>query len=267
MSLPLSILYFIYYIFVNLALFFPYLLVAYFIYFIVVYLTLPYTLYYYSANYGMRPSDSRSMQVYIDAVQRNHRFMDVVKNYNNAGNKPLRIEFYPHKRNGPPYLPFCRGGHRRYTFSLLAGVLATLEECGWKRRVVYDFFHLLVEQSQVTPGPELHTISKKISSHAILTAVENALVHTPIEAASRILLSSGKIQMWEGTGTEEMVTFEDLRWLANRGAVIRPQNVQVLLAIESLDKAVGGGMWKFASASSDVKGDHWQTVVKPRESN
>ena len=71
--------------------------------------------------------------------------------------------------------------------------------------------------------------------------------------------------MWEGTGTEEVVTFEDLRWLANRGAVIWPQNEKVLQAIDSLDKAVGGGIWKFASAPSDVGGNHWQTVVKPKE--
>ncbi|KIJ39639.1 hypothetical protein M422DRAFT_257467 [Sphaerobolus stellatus SS14] len=215
----------------------------------------------------MHPWDSRSMQVYIDAIQRNHPFTAVARNYNNAGTKPSRIEFYPHKRRPAFCLPFCCSRCTSYTFSLLAGVLAELEDCGWKRRVVYDFLHILVEESRGASGPEFHTFSKKISSHSFLTAVEDALVTAPIQEASKILLYEGQIQMWEGTGTEEVVTFEDLRWLANRGAVIRPQNEQVLEAIDSLDKAVGGGMWKFATAPSDVEGNHWQTVVKPRETS
>lgn len=225
----------------------------------------PVTFWYLSANFGMRYWDTNSMQVYIDAVQQKHRFMYVISKYKNrGGGKPPQIEFYPHKKSLlfavlSPWLG------AQYVFSPLSGVLSQLENFGWRREVVYDFFQHLIEQCGVTPGPEFYAIAKKICSHKIHYAIEHTLNKGSEVLWDKLVPSGGKIQMWEGTGEEEIATFEDLRWMAKPGAVIKPQTLKVLLTIRSIDKIVGGGMWKFASSPDDVKGTQWQTVVKPDE--
>lgn len=243
----------------------PLIFLIYFIYGIICILIFPLTFWYISSNFGMRSWDTASMQVYIDTVQRNHRFMYVINKYNNrGGRKPSQIEFYPHKSSVPlTCMGYCLGA--RYVFSHLSGVLSELENSGWNREVVYDFFQHLVEQSGVTPGPEFHAIVKKICSHKIHYTIESTLLKGPEALWYKLVPSGGKIQMWEGTGEEEVATFEDLRWMAKHGAIIKPQTLKVLLAIRSLDKIVGGGMWKFASSPDDVKGTQWQTVVKPSD--
>lgn len=116
--------------------------------------SLPYTLYFFSANWGMRPVDMPPVQVYLDHFETLYpelfAFFKATHQTVRAGNmgRPSWIGSWPSKRKTTVHhLTWVTAKNATWIFSQAAGLFGMLETAGWERRILWTFLRYKVEQS------------------------------------------------------------------------------------------------------------------------
>ena len=120
---------------------------------IVFFVTLPYSLYHFSANWGIRRKDMPVVQKYLDCFQSqnpslaSHLAQAFQKPEWKSRNCPDCVRFWPHKSETEyACIPFIASASvTDYTFSLAAGLFFMLEELGFQRRMLWEFLMNEVE--------------------------------------------------------------------------------------------------------------------------
>ncbi|KAL8995568.1 MAG: hypothetical protein Q9169_004710 [Polycauliona sp. 2 TL-2023] len=120
-------------------------------------LALPYMLFHFSANYGIRASDKPIVQRYLDIFQHMHPALALKlsemyqsekwrKEYKDMNLIPPMLKFWPHEKKTEYAWFIISASVTDYTYSVMAGLLFVLEEHGFPRRVLWDFLRTEVEE-------------------------------------------------------------------------------------------------------------------------
>ena len=108
--------------------------------------TLPWTWYFYSANWGRLSKDRATTRTYAEQFQTTNltvnnmlTYMDRSESERASARVPRAISFYPHKTKTVvcciPFLGFYQ--NTEYTYPLLTALFMGMEEAGWKRKDVH----------------------------------------------------------------------------------------------------------------------------------
>ncbi|KAL8732431.1 MAG: hypothetical protein Q9181_003966 [Wetmoreana brouardii] len=125
-------------------------------------LTLPYALFHFSSNSGIRRKDMPAVQKYLDLFQSRHA--RVAEHLAQVFDSPQwrsqrclhKVRFWPNKSDTEhACIPFMAAASvTDYTFSLAAGLFFMLEELGFPRRVLWEFLMTEVESNFSVSGAE-----------------------------------------------------------------------------------------------------------------
>ncbi|KAL8800926.1 MAG: hypothetical protein Q9223_007166, partial [Gallowayella weberi] len=138
-------------------------------------LTLPYTLFHFSSNYGLRASDMPIVEKYLDIFQtQNPRLAGTLDRYfrsdewkdrNDGGRVPRSIKFWPNKSTTEYAWLIVSASVTDWSFSVVAGLFVVLEELYFPRRLLWEF--LMREVESKSP-------SSASSSSSALTEADKA---------------------------------------------------------------------------------------------
>ncbi|KAI4164237.1 MAG: hypothetical protein LQ342_002202 [Letrouitia transgressa] len=114
---------------------------------------LPYTVYHFSANYGIRASDKPVVQKYLDRFEEMNprlarKLSDVFRSekwYAQYNGIPPTLKYWPHESKTEYAWFIVSASVTDYTFSVMAGLFLVLEERGFPRRLLWEFLKTQVE--------------------------------------------------------------------------------------------------------------------------
>jgi hypothetical protein len=234
------------------------------------FLLLPYSLWFYSPNFGLRKKDMAIVSVYLDAFQQLHP--DLVRETNAARQREMtdrmllqKIRFWPNEKDSTTICIPCIGTitETTYQFSAAAGLFALLEGYGMKRRVLWQFLKETVETNWGGVGEaekaRFREVEQKMCNHTLTDHV------TPAEAVRYILWGWVRKRAEEykipdeGFGGMRVVPVQRDRvdWVLDRGVLLAPTDFWTQKLLKDLPKDIWGKAEKERDLEKGV-GGYWQ---------
>ncbi|KAM7193647.1 hypothetical protein V8F20_008284 [Naviculisporaceae sp. PSN 640] len=140
-------------------------------------ITLPYTLLFYSAHWGLRHKYHSAVETYLAYFERLHPdLMAYVAACHTARAElnvhPMGVRRWPHRKKRTMIcIPFVGSlTTTEWSFSTAAGLFAKLEAHGWRRRLVWTFLRDQVEQTGWPTQEERESFARAMkvrNSHCI----------------------------------------------------------------------------------------------------
>jgi hypothetical protein len=237
------------------------------IYLLVQLLGLPYTIYYYSPNWGLSESDMPAVQLYIDHFQSLYPDLisSVAEAHKLAGRidkqKLRAIDFWPHGKSleiRPSLLPV--NVDKQWTFSQATGLLCRLETVGWRRVVVWAFLRDTVEQSGRVSQEQKErfaTVMEKMCNHDLKAGFFSICNKALPSSWQR--LRGGDRDMPMGIPVVQ-VREDSLQWLLQKGTFLVAENSRAKQRMRALSRFQ---LWGKVSKDVDLVeglGGKWQLL-------
>lgn len=242
--------------------------------FLYIIITLPYTLFFFSANWSMQSKHFPPVEVYLAHFERLHpELMAYValahERFRGQNTGSGGIEFWPHKtKHETVFLIIATITETQWSFTQAAGFLARLEDAGWNRRLVWTFLRDRVEQAGVVSQEEREAFARVMelmNSHRILnvsfghgTIWNSISLHFRGNDHARQLEEAAAARYAHLGRPIEHAREDSLEWVLHRGAVVLPNNA-TRAALGRL--AVFAPVWGAFKKDSDLEqgiGDFWQ---------
>ena len=149
---------------------------------IIFFLTLPYTLFYYSSNFSLLPKDFPPVEVYLRHFERLHpdlityvALAHIAAAERRQPLGPPGINYWPRKKSSEYlFLVVVTNTHTEWTFSQAADLFAMLEAAQWDRKLLWTFLRDQVEQAGLATQEEKEAYMKvmeKMNSHRLMTVM------------------------------------------------------------------------------------------------
>jgi hypothetical protein len=238
---------------------------------VVLIVTLPYSFYYKTPNYGIQENDMPPVQLYLDHFQHLHpdliwglqQTIEGLRLLTGKDPIPLRcMAFWPYK--------YDQNINQR-EFTSVAVLFAVLEDAGWPRRVVWTFLRDEVEKKSVELGlndaqkGQFRYVMQKINSHNLTgwaTMLTDKLVGRRMNKKTRGMV----LNLEPLTDLHEVipVSLNSLDWVLRRGCVITPSLDNAWESYERLSRlSKFSGLWGCVSEDRTLEeaiGKHWQIL-------
>jgi len=244
-----------------------------------IFLTLPYTLFYFSSNWSMRRRHAPPVEVYLHYFEQLHpdlmAFVIAANGGPDSENAPMptTIKFWPHKTKRTFFpLIVINITEERTFFSHAASLFARLEDFGWNRRLLWTFLRDNVEQSGLPTPEERAAFAKSMkvmNSHNILSPQWGP--GSLLDYFRRMFGDEEKRKLAEHEAETviqaryahlgrpvEHVRRDSLDWLFHRGALLLP-NKQTRMSLQRL--AAYEPVWRGFKKDGDLEkgfGECWQ---------
>lgn len=238
---------------------------------IMVIVTLPYTLYHFSPNWGIQEKDMPPVQLYLDHFYRLHPELIAGLHSNSerlhllTGKDPIphrRIAFWPYKYDK------IRG---RTEFTFVTVLFAVLEDAGWPRCVIWTFLRDEVEKNTVDLGltaaqkGEFARVMQKMNSHDLasyIAKLSHKVYGARMNKQARRMVSN--LEPLTHLHTVIPVSLDSLDWVLQRGCVVTPNPTDVWESFEGLSRlskfsAIWGWVGKDRTLEEAI-GRHWQIL-------
>jgi hypothetical protein len=160
---------------------------------IVVIVTLPYTLFYYPPNFGIRRKDMVPVQLYLDNFQRLHpqlisavsaTYRSLQQSGSRIAAKPSNLQFWPSITE-----TFII---QEWSCSATTALFANLESAGWSRQVLWAFLRDQVEREpglvSETQKADFARVMENMCSHNLVEDIERSV--RKLVGAARLQKSS-----------------------------------------------------------------------------
>jgi hypothetical protein len=222
--------------------------------------TSPWTLYFYTANWGLLSRDRKTTRAYAERIQMTNPTVNNMLAYvRRSGHlsKSAHLHFYPHKAKRwfvfVPFLISMQGTD--YTFPPLTELFTRLEDSGWKRKDVYALFAAMT--SDGATREKINEVRRRVCRGEITTK----MIHmwgVPLEPLGAWV--EAPPNMWTANRAVVDVDMSDTTWILAGGALIRARDRETLKALDMLNQYLG--MWKFVKTEDDLRVEgYWQYIV------
>jgi hypothetical protein len=232
---------------------------------IIIILTLPYTLYYYSPNWGMRKRHMPPVQLYLDHFERLHpeliSSVAEAHKFTRKG-KPPGIKFWPVKNYEHVVIPIpfvATYSSKKWTFSQAAGLFGRLEASGVADRpVLWTFLRDEVERAGLVNETEKEAFMKVMTmmcTHRLKDLILK-LKRSGKGSSGHSKEPAGPPERNMPMGMEVVLVEKDsVEWILHEGAFLVPvKGVPV-------GKLTQFKMWGRVAKDVDVEkglGNYWQ---------
>lgn len=232
--------------------------------------TLPYSFYHLSANWGIRKKDMPPVQLYLDYFYRLHpdltaglhsnieRLLPVTKD----PFMPQSIVYWPHK---------CHSNTGATELTGSATLFIVLEDAGWPRRVVWTFLRDEVEKNAVDlkltdaqKGEFAHVMEKMCCHH--LAGYAEKLLHKIFYAWRNKQVREMVFNLEPLTDLHAVIpaSLDSLDWMLRRGCVVTPNPADVWESSHQLSRlsrfsAIWGSVGQGRTLEEAI-GSHWQIL-------
>jgi hypothetical protein len=228
-------------------------------------LTSPYTLYYYSPNWGMRKRDMPPVQLYVDHFERLHpeliRSVAEAHKFTTKG-KPPGIKFWPVRDYEHVVIPIplvATYSHKKWTFSQAAGLFGRLEASGVADRLVlWTFLRDEVERAGLVNEAQKEAFTKVMTTmctHRLKDLILK-MKRSGKSSSGHSKESAAPPERPIPIGMEVVLVGKDsMEWILHKGALLVPAKG---VPVSKLTKFK---MWGWVRKDVDVEkglGNYWQ---------
>lgn len=222
--------------------------------------TLPWTLYFYTANWGLLSRDRKMTRVYAEQIQTTNltvnNMLTDIRQPEHLSKSP-HIDFYPHKAKRwfvfVPFLISVQGTD--YTYPPLTELFTRLEDSGWRRKNIYELFAAMTNDGAARE--KINEVKQRVCRGEITTKMTH-LWSVPVAPLAAWV--EAPPNMWTANRAVVDVDMSDTMWILSRHALIRARNRETLQALDLLNQYLG--MWKFVKTEDDLRVEgYWQYIV------
>lgn len=226
--------------------------------------TLPYSFYHSSPNWGIRKTDMPPVQLYLDHFSRLHP--DLTAGLHSNIERLLPITKKPFLPQSTRYWP--NKYHSNTGSTAFTGLFPILEDAGWPRRVVWTFLRDEVEKTAVVTdaqkGEFAHVMEKMCSHH--LADYEAKLLHKVFGTWRNKQVRKMVFNLEPLTDLHAVipVSLDSLDWVLRRGSVVTPNPADVWESYHRLSRlSKFSAIWGWVGQGRTLEeaiGAHWQIL-------
>lgn len=243
---------------------------------LVIILTIPYTFYFWSSNFGTRTRDMPILQLYLDHFETLHPELAAAleRAFDACGpNQRLLLVFassWPHSLVGYDSIDVEKGADIKYTtmdgyrFSLASGFFMLLEDAGFARQTLMEFLMHDVESNVKVDEKEradyrrvMHKLCSHCTSHLLGSLLPFGVSRYMTNGEG--FLTPAKSAL--GFRPYLMRTDRKMDWVLQQGAVLVPMDGNTYWKAKELARF---GLWKAVMDDADLAGAtheaYWQLV-------
>ena len=222
-------------------------------------LTFPYTLVYWTPNYGLSPRDQSIVSAYLDRFATIHTNLVRAAAHAHArsGGIPEKINFWPAKteRDFLWYLNICEK-EKRSTFTVTAALFATLEGFGVPRRTLWDFLAQEVESRSLVADSmkaDFAAVKIRMVEHNVSDSW-NAKTQRLNDIIFGWLPKIREKKHLDSMGMERIVVrSNDLSWLLRERVLLTKPGDEDPTGSEIASRLTRSAMWWPARKSEDLE--------------
>lgn len=215
-------------------------------------ITAPYTLFYYSPNWGMQMSNAPPVEVYLNHFDRMHpdlmsyasaALKNAMQPYGQGNNQAWSVRYWPRHPQA-------------YAFTRSAGLFGRLEAAGWDRKLLWTFLRDEVERAGCVTDAEtaaFAAVMDIMNSHRLIDWITESLgrVFALFQRPPRILDEATVAQRFALVSLPVcFVRADSINWILRRGVILVPDGKtgQWMRSLASFDP-----VWTKASKVDDLE--------------
>lgn len=218
---------------------------------------LPWTLIFYSSNWGLKSRDRKITRVYAEQAQTtNPTINNMLRLLPSTGAISPHIQFYPHRAERSF---FCFPGFgafsvTRYTYPKISELFSGLEDAGWQREMIYDLFSQVINDE--AGREKIKEVRRRVCRGDVISKI-GLLLHLPLLLFSWV---DPPVNMWKADRAVVDVDMTSVDWILAGNSLIRPRDMKTLIALDKLNGFFG--IWKFVQNEGDLNATGcWQYIV------